>query len=95
MSKFKNGMAAEFEEQLEKERQQKMLHEKHNIEDENVVVVEKSGIYRLLVSLCKTIAAVIVFCLAAVGLLSLVYPEPRNEMISILESAISQVIDFF
>ena len=93
--KFKNKMAAEFEEQLEKERQQKMLHEKHKIEDENVIVVEKSGIYRLIISLCKTVAAVAVFCLAAAGLLALIYPEPRNEMISILESAISQVIDFF
>ena len=93
--KFKNKMAAEFEEQLEKERQQKLLHEKHNIEDENVIVVEKSGTYRLIISLCKTIAAVAVFCLAAAGLLALIYPEPRNEMISILESAISQVIDFF
>ena len=72
-----------------------MLHEKHNIEDENVIVVEKSGIYRRIISLCKTIAAVAVFCLAAAGLLALIYPEPRNEMISILESAISQVIDFF
>ncbi len=93
--KFKNKMAAEYEQELEKQRQQKLLHEKHNIEDDNVIVVEKSGIYRFLISLCKTIAAIIVFCLAAVGLLSLIYPEPRNEMLDILESAISQVIDFF
>lgn len=95
MSRFKNKMAAGYEEQLAEAEQQRMLHEKHNIEDENVIVVEKSGFYRMLTALCRTIAAIIVFILAAVGLLSIIYPEPRNEMIGILTSAISQVVDFF
>ena len=41
MEKYKTGLVQEYHEKLEYEKHQEELKKKHNIEDENIVVVEK------------------------------------------------------
>lgn len=46
--KIKDGLAKGYEEKKAFEEEQQALKGKHKIEDENVVVVEKSGAYRFI-----------------------------------------------
>ena len=69
---------------------QQMLKEKHGIEDEYVVVVEKFSITKFLVKtlvrLIKTIAGITLLALAALGLIALIYEEIRQPMFEIIQN---------
>ena len=96
MGKFKAGVTWYEEELVEKERQ-RVLHEKHNVSDE-ILIVEKSNTFKFLVreltgglKLCATIS---IICLASVGLIGLIYPETRDAYVAIYEQIISQLEAF-
>ena len=46
MSKFKNGFAKEAKEALKQEAEQKQLREKHGIQDNNTLIVEKNNLFK-------------------------------------------------
>ena len=77
---------------------QKRIKRKHHIDNENVVVVEKTNTIKFLVKAAgntvHVIAAVILIGLAIVGLAALLYPEPRSELFTILSETIKQIRDF-
>jgi DNA-binding XRE family transcriptional regulator len=77
-----------FRQKREKKKQQATLREKHGISDESIVVIEKSGAYkatlRLFISAVKLIATVLLITFSAIGILSLIYPAPRADMIRVL-----------
>ena len=58
-------------------------------------VIEKSNmakfIINLLIRILKTTAVVIVFLLASIGLLCLIYPEPRNALFTILNNTFNEL----
>lgn len=87
-NKFKTGFAAAAREELEKEEEQKRLREKHNISDENTLVVEKDNTFkftvRMLGRFIRFIATVSLLVLATVGIISLLYPEVRAELMEVL-----------
>lgn len=93
-NKFKTGFAAAAREELEKEAEQKRLHEKHNITDTQTVVVEKDNTFkfaiRMLGRLIRFTATVIMLILATLGIISLLYPEVRVELIRVLMSIYEQ-----
>lgn len=70
--------------------QQQRLKEKHGIDDENVVVVEKFSLTKFLVKifirLIKTLAGIALLVLAALGLIALIYEEIRSPMFEIIEN---------
>ena len=47
MSKFKNGFAKEAKEALKQEAEQKQLREKHGIQDNNTLIVEKLSLIHI------------------------------------------------
>lgn len=69
MARFR-PIVKEYKENIERQAQQKKLREKHNIENENTVVVEKSNMAKFsvntLIRLVKFFAAVIIVCLAVI-----------------------------
>ncbi len=93
-NKFKTGFAAAAREELEKEAEQKRLHEKHNIADTQTVVVEKDNTFkfaiRMLGRLIRFTATVVMLILATLGIISLLYPEVRVELIRVLMSIYEQ-----
>ncbi len=99
MEKYKTGLVAEYQEKLEYEQHQADLKKKHNIEDADVVVVEKDDkikfFIRLLISFIKTAAAICITILAALGVLSLIYPAIRSELITQLFLIKDQVLSYF
>lgn len=73
-----------IKEENEFEKQQKELKRKYNIDDENVIIKERSGLIKFIIktasSILRVTAAIIIYALAAVGLISLIYPNIREEL---------------
>ena len=87
-NKYKNAFVSAYNaKQQEAEKQIKLKH-KHQINDENVLVIEKSNAWKftvqILLLLVKTVAWIILVTLAAVGVLSLIYPPTRQEIFNLL-----------
>lgn len=95
--KFKKGFASSAREELEREAEQKRLHNKHNIKDDHAIVVEKDNMFKFTVrifeQLTRLAATIIVLILAAIGIISLLYPEVRRELIDVLQAIIEQTKD--
>ena len=96
--KYKKGLMEQIRAEEEFRAEQEEIKKKHNIEDENVVVVEKSNILkfivRILLMLIRFVATAIILVLAALGAVAIIYPEPRAELLYIIDSIVNQVIGF-
>lgn len=86
------ALVEKIEEEQEEERHQRQLKDKHGIEDENVVVVEKFSLTKFItktfISFVKTLATIMLLVLAAVGIIALIYDEVRNPLIDILKDGL-------
>lgn len=69
---------------IDKQNEQLHLKEKHNIQEENVVIVEKTHIFKWIALLFRIIFTIILFAMAAIGIFTLLYPDLRREFIKIL-----------
>mgnify|MGYP002627545407 CR=1 FL=1 len=91
MKKFMEAL----EEQQEQDKKQQKLHEKHNIADGNVVVVEKSNMIKFslrgLSAIIRLVATCIIIILAIIGLTCIVYPETRRPLINIFGQTFNQL----
>ena len=101
MSKFKNGFAKEAKEALKQEAEQKQLREKHGIQDNNTLIVEKNNPFKFCIRCFTKIVKIFVtagiFLLASVGLMSLIYPDVREELMKVLiaiQKEITTMIQF-
>lgn len=87
-NKYKTGFVREYQQVRQQKEEEERIRQKHNITDENIRVVEKSNtlkfIIRILIMTVKTAAWIILIVLAAVGIISLIYPETRNALFTIL-----------
>ncbi len=88
-----------YEETARQQEQQRRLHTKHNIEDENVVVVEKSNMVKFSIKsmgvVIRTGATMVLLCLAAIGLLCLVYPETSQPLQAVIVQIFNQLTQYF
>jgi hypothetical protein len=88
-----------YEEEIEQQKEQQRLHSKHDIEDENVIVVEKSNMIKFSVkSICAIIhvgATIVLLTLAAVGLLCIIYPETRGPLQDVVIQIVNQLTQYF
>lgn len=88
-------IAEKIKEEANREEEQKKLRRKHSITEENVIIIEKSNIYKftihLLITAIKTIASLVLFILAFVGLATLAYPQIRQELLLVLIDVVNQL----
>ena len=89
MGKYKNANV--LQNKIDNINEQEVLKQKHNIESENVVVVEKTQWFKWLTILLKSILSVFVLIFAAIGIFTLLYPELRNSFITILHQIIQSI----
>lgn len=89
MGKYKNANV--LQNKIDDIIEQETLKQKHNIESENVVVVEKTQLFKWLTILLKSIFSVLVLIFAAIGIFTLLYPELRNSFITILHQIIQSI----
>lgn len=77
--------------ELEFEKGQDKLKNKYGI-DKDVVVVEKSNILRILGDMIRITAKILILLFASIGVISLIYPNPRKEVIDIITYSLSEII---
>ena len=97
MSRF--NLSERIKKENAKEKEQIRLKKKHQIDQENVVVVvEKSNTYKFtiktIISFIKLIATVTLLILAVIGLTTLVYPTLRQEFLTIFLDVFDQFKNF-
>jgi hypothetical protein len=94
--KFRSSLVNKIEEKRAFEEKQNNLKEKHGIEEENVIVVEKTNMIKFfiqtVIATIKVVATISILVLAAIGLLTVVYPELRNPFVELLISFREQIL---
>ena len=89
MANFKSGLVQDYKHTQQVKADQERLRHEHNIKDSSVVVVEKDSSIISLIRICgravQIVAAILLVILAAIGILSLVYPEPREAMLTLFQ----------
>lgn len=99
MSKFQSGFVSKIEEKKIFEEKQNDLKEKYNIDAQDVIIVEKNHVVKffvkVMISFIKTVATISILVLAAIGLLTVVYPEVRNPFVGLLVSFQEQIVSYF
>ncbi len=94
MPKIITGLEKEKQEKEVFENEQLQLHRKHNIKDNNVVVVEKTNMTKFTVKMAirfiKLIATISLLILAVIGLTTLIYPETREAFTGIFRQTVEQ-----
>lgn len=82
----------------EEKHEQEELKAKHNIEAD-VYVVEKNNTFKFLLrgtfTLLRIASSVVLIILAAVGILSLIYPETRRELIIVVTDIFNNLMSMF
>lgn len=93
MGRYKNATILNAE--IEEQKLQTKLRQKHNINNENVVVVEKNNtfkfIVRVFIIIIKATAGIALITLAAIGIYTLAEPELRALFFNFLNQAISNI----
>ena len=88
MGKFKKTLVSAAKADMAQEQEQKRLRKKHHVEEEGLLIVERDNLLkffvRCLASMVRIGATIFLFLLAAIGLVSLVYPEVREVLLRVL-----------
>lgn len=89
MGKYKNANI--LQSAIDNQNEQQRLKEKHNIQNENVVVVEKTHFFKWLTLLFRVVFTIALFAVAAIGIFTLLYPDLRQEFLKILIETINSI----
>lgn len=97
-NKFSNGLVKGYKKDKAEEAHQEKLRKEYKIEDEKIKVVEQKTTFKfivnLFINLVKLLFTIGILILATVGLICLIYPEPREEFLIILQDIIELAKDF-
>ena len=95
MSKYKKGFVEDIKKEQIFEENQQHLKDKYQMTGEKVVIVEKNNFLKYLVkysvSFVKLVVTIATLILATLGVLTLVYPNSRHELLFVLEDIYSQM----
>lgn len=71
------------------------LKRKHGIDKDNIVIVEKSNMLKTISSVVsgifRYVATIAIIGLAFIGIIAIVFPEPRKEIIDIIMQALQEI----
>lgn len=99
MSKFNTTLVKEVKEEEAFNSKQSKLKEKYNVADKDVIVVEKNNLIKFFVKtigvIIRILLWIIFLSLASVGIIALVYPVPRKEVVNVFFEALMQLRMFF
>ena len=89
-------LVAEIKEEIQFEENQKNLKEKHHIEYPNVVVIEKNNFIKFFIQtgarILRMTATIVLLFLSVIGLVTLVYPSLRSDLLLIVKDVQKQLI---
>ncbi len=85
-TRYKKNLVEEIEKEKQFQREQEKLHEKYNVKEPEVLVIEKSNLYKFTIrsigNVIRITATLLLLVLAAIGMMTLLYPHIRNEWIN-------------
>lgn len=91
---IKEGLVKQVKAQEKEREEQERLREKYKV-DENVRIVEKSSNFKFAVKvmakLWYIVVNVVLYILALIGALAIIYPETRQGVWKILEDILTQL----
>lgn len=94
-NKFRTGLISEYNANKKQQSEQSKIKKKHNINDKNVVIVEKSNTIKFLIKalilLIKTLAWILLITLASIGVLCLLYPDTRQEFMKVITEIFNEI----
>lgn len=95
MSKYKKGIVEDIKKEKIFEENQQHLKDKYKMTGEKVVIVEKNNFLKYLVkysvSFVKLVVTIAILILATLGVLTIVYPNSRHELLFVLEDIYAQM----
>lgn len=95
MGKFKPTLVKDAKARQEDIREQERLHKKYHLQDPDIRVVEKDNMIKFLIRnaaiLIRLALTVLLFLLACIGIICIVYPNIRMELIIVLMQILSEV----
>lgn len=98
MGKYQESLMQEVKKRKEKEVEQKELKEKYNIQEEDVLIVEKSNWLKFFLGVLAGIlekgCMILILILAAIGLIACLYPQSRETLLLIMKDIQRQVVQF-
>ncbi len=78
------------------EKEQHELKKKYDMENENVIIKEKSSVLKFLITtggrIIRIAASIVLYVLAALGLLSLIYPSTRAALFETLKEIYAELV---
>ena len=97
--KYKSNLKKKVLEERAFQEKQDGLKEKYDIsQDKEVVVVEKANIFKFLIrtmaSILRLAAVMALVALAFVGIVALVYPEPREALLGIMSAVLLELKNY-
>lgn len=91
-NKFKQGLVQSVTEKQKQIEQQEILHKKHGIDDENKIIVEKSSFYKVIFTVCRISAEILLIMLATIGIIAFIYETPRQDLLDIFLEIKKQIM---
>ena len=97
MPKLTSKFLVGVKEDIKYKQTQRTLQKKYNL-DENVKVIEKNNFLKTIINtiftVIKIISTIILLTLAVIGLLCIIYPGTREQLILILNDIVIQIQTF-
>lgn len=92
---IKQGLYQSYQEDKKEIVLQEKLHVRHNVEDPTIMIVEKPMVWKFLLrfigDLIMWICRIALIVLAAVGIICLIYPPCRIQLILVLKDIWEQI----
>lgn len=90
--KLKDGLVKEYKKNVKRQKKEHDLRRKYHIPSSaSSLMIVDGGFLRTIKTIIRWIATIFVFLFCAIGILSILYPETRSEIISILHESITAI----
>lgn len=93
--KFRKGFVSEYEEELQEQAEQSELREKYDVDDDKTVKIVKPSAAQFTIATVKEIlriiVAVIFLIFFGIGVLAIIYPGPRSEMLILFQKILNEL----
>ena len=95
-NKFKINPITITQDEIDEEEKQKKLHNKYKDIKEDVKIIETSNSYKFTINTLKnifhTFFSIIIYILATIGLMTLIYPETREYILNVFNQILNNYL---
>lgn len=90
--KLKDGLVREYKKNVKRQKKEHDLRRKYHIPSSvSSLMIVDGGFLRTIKAIIRWIATIFVFLFCAIGILSILYPGTRSEIISVLQETVATI----